>query len=210
MFDRRGLMFVLSSPSGAGKTTIAKEILKRDSNLEFSISETTRPIRPNETDHKNYHFIDEKQFHKHVDEGRFLEHAKVFNNYYGTPKDPVKNSLKQGKDVLFDIDWQGARQLGRKVRGDLVSVFILPPSIEILEKRLRARALDKNDVILERMSRASSEIIHWIEYGYVVINDDLEKATDQVHSILNCERLRRRRQYGLDDFVSHMTGLKDE
>ncbi len=210
MLERRGLMLVLSSPSGAGKTTIAQKILERDSNIAFSVSETTRPMRPGEQDYVDYHFVSEEQFQKNIEEKKFLEYAKVFGYHYGTPKAPVKAALKQGQDVLFDIDWQGARQLGQKVRGDLVSIFILPPSIEILEERLRKRAQDDEQTIKKRMARAKSEIIHWVEYGYVIINNDLESTVEKVYSILKSERLRRRRQQGLDDFVTRMIGLSEE
>ncbi len=205
--QRRGLMLVLSSPSGAGKTTISRAILRDDGNLVISISVTTRAPRPGEVPGKDYHFIAETEFKRMVAAKELLEHAKVFDNYYGTPKVYVESQLAAGKDVLFDIDWQGTKRLKDSARGDLVSVFILPPSIIELERRLRGRAQDSEDVMRKRMARASDEMSHWPEYEYIVINRDVDESIAQVKSILTTERLRRERQVGLADFVN---GLRSE
>jgi len=198
---RRGLMLVLSSPSGAGKTTLSRRLLEQDRGVALSISVTTRKMRPGEQDGRDYHFIDQQRFDALIDKDELLEYAEVFDNYYGTPMAPVMEALAKGRDVLFDIDWQGTQQLREKARTDLVSVFILPPSIPELEKRLHTRAQDDYDTIVRRMAKASDEMSHWAEYDYVVINRDLEQAFAEVRAILSAERLKRERQPGLSDFV---------
>jgi guanylate kinase len=198
---RRGLMLVLSSPSGAGKTTLSRRLLAEDDGVALSVSVTTRKLRPGETDGRDYHFIDRKKFDELVDKDGLLEWAEVFDNYYGTPRGPVMEALAAGRDVLFDIDWQGTQQLREKARGDLVSVFILPPSIPELERRLHRRAQDDYETIHRRMAKASDEMSHWAEYDYVVINRDVEQAFGDVKAILAAERLKRERQPGLSDFV---------
>ncbi len=203
--SRRGLMLVLSSPSGAGKTTIARAILAGDSQITMSISATTRPKRPGETDGVDYIFVDEARFAAMVEAGEFLEHAVVFGNRYGTPRAPVEAALAAGRDVLFDVDWQGEQQLAEAARDDLVSVFILPPSTDELERRLRARAQDSEEVVARRMARAADEMSHWPEYDYVIVNDDLDNSIDSVRAILRAERLRRTRQIGLADFVARLS-----
>lgn len=204
---RRGLMLVLSSPSGAGKTTISRALLKTDDHLTMSISVTTRAPRPGEEHGKDYFFVTEAEYHKMVKNGELLEHARVFDNFYGTPRSYVERQLAAGRDVLFDIDWQGTQQLKASAGGDLVSVFILPPSIADLEKRLRGRAQDSDEVVQRRMSRAADEMSHWPEYDYVVVNRDVEQSIGQVQSILTAERLRqRRRAAGLVAFVNAMRG----
>ncbi len=203
---RRGLMLVLSSPSGAGKTTISRELLCRDSALRMSVSVTTRRPRPGERDGIDYSFIDAEEFGLMVNRRELLEHAKVFDHYYGTPAASVEAELAQGCDVLFDIDWQGTQQLAQNARTDLVSIFILPPSTLDLERRLVSRASDPDEVVRRRMSRAADEISHWAEYDYIVVNDDVEACTDEVHAILIAERQRRERQLGLLDFVK---GLRE-
>jgi guanylate kinase len=199
--QRRGLMMVLSSPSGAGKTTISQRLLKSDDGIALSVSVTTRPPRPKEVDGKDYKFIDLTEFNLMVNRDQLLEHAKVFGHYYGTPRKPVEASLVAGQDVLFDIDWQGTQQLAEKARDDLVSVFILPPSWRELERRLHGRAQDKPDEISRRMSKAESEMSHWAEYDYVVVNHHLDDSVEAVKAILQSERLKRRRQVGLAAFV---------
>jgi guanylate kinase len=199
--SRRGLMFVLSSPSGAGKTTLSRELLRREPRLRMSISVTTRPRRPGETHGLDYQFITPAEFNERLARDEFLEWAKVFDNYYGTPRTPVLQALAEGMDVLFDIDWQGTQQLKQTAREDLVSVFILPPSTRELEKRLRARAEDSLDVVAQRMAKAGDEMSHWAEYDYIVINHEIERSVRQVQSILHAERLRRERQIGLVEFV---------
>ncbi|HYD97954.1 MAG TPA: guanylate kinase [Alphaproteobacteria bacterium] len=198
---RRGLMLVLSSPSGAGKTTIARRLMERDDRIAMSVSVTTRPMRPGETDGVDYHFIDEARFHEMVAGGELLESAKVFDNYYGTPKAPVEAALARGDDVLFDIDWQGTQQLMEKARDDLVTVFILPPAASELERRLRQRAQDSEEVIARRMAKANDEMSHYAEYEYVVVNREIAASVARVEAILTAERLRRKRQIGLSDFV---------
>ena len=201
---RKGFMFVLSSPSGAGKTTLSRMLLQKDENLALSISATTRPIRPNEVEGVHYSFVTKEEFFKMRERGQFLESAEVFGNYYGTPSTVVQNMLDKGTDVLFDIDWQGTRQLASSARADLVSIFILPPSMEELELRLRKRAEDKEEVLQERMSKAHIEISHWNEYDYVIVNKDVEESLQKVYSILRAERLRRVRQEGLSTFVGQL------
>jgi guanylate kinase len=203
--QRRGLMLVLSSPSGAGKTALARMLLDGDSGVAMSVSATTRPARSNEVDGRDYQFISQKEFERRVASEEFLEHASVFGHRYGTPKAPVIEALSQGRDVLFDIDWQGTQQL-KQQRDDVVSVFVLPPSRAELERRLRERAQDSPDVVARRMAKANDEISHWAEYDYVVINDDTEKALSQIRTILAAERLKRGRQIGIREFVRTMMG----
>ena len=203
--QRRGLMMVLSSPSGAGKTTISRRLLESDNEIKLSVSVTTRAPRPNEVDGHDYRFIDLTEFNLMVNREQLLEHAKVFANYYGTPRLPVEQTLNAGRDVLFDIDWQGTQQLAEKARDDLVSVFILPPSWRELERRLYSRAQDEPSEINRRMAKASDEMSHWAEYDYVIINRDLDQSVAAVQAILQSERLKRRKQVGLAEFIN---GLK--
>lgn len=203
---RRGLMLVLSSPSGAGKTSISRALLERDGNLSLSVSATTRPQRPGETDGKDYHFVAPDDFEALIAADELLEHARVFGHLYGTPKAPVEAALSAGRDVLFDVDWQGTQQLAERARDDLVSVFILPPSTVELEQRLRSRARDPEDVVQGRMAKAADEMSHWAEYDYVIVNRDFEDSIVQVQAILAAERLRRERQVGLGAFVKTLTG----
>lgn len=198
---RRGLMLVLSSPSGAGKTTLTRRLLELDSELHMSVSATTRPKRPGETNGTDYHFVGLEDFNIMLNKDEFLEHAKVFDHYYGTPREQVERRLSAGQDVLFDIDWQGTQQLKQRARDDLVSVFVLPPSTRELERRLHKRAQDSAEVVARRMSKAADEMSHWAEYDYVVVNDDFERCLDRVYTILRAERQRRERQTGLVDFV---------
>ena len=198
---RRGLMLVLSSPSGAGKTTLSRRLLAEDHGVTLSISVTTRRMRPGEVDGRDYHFIDRVRFDAMIENGELLEYAEVFDNGYGTPAKPVMDALAAGRDVLFDIDWQGTQQLREKARTDLVAVFLLPPSIPELERRLRARAQDDYDTILHRMAKAADEMSHWAEYDYVIINREIKRAFGEVKAILAAERLKRERQPGLSDFV---------
>lgn len=192
---------MLSSPSGAGKTTIARALLECDDHIKMSISMTTRSPRPGEIHGKDYFFVTQKDFQERLEEDAFLEHAKVFDHHYGTPKDYVFDTLKIGKDVIFDIDWQGTQQLSLYARDDLVSVFILPPSLNELEERLLSRGQDSMDVMKKRMEKAGDEMSHWAEYDYVIVNHDLEQSIQQVLEILRAERLKRTRQWGLVDFV---------
>jgi guanylate kinase len=205
LIHRRGLMMVLSSPSGAGKTTLSHRLLETDSEISLSVSVTTRPPRAGEVEGRDYSFVDATEFNLLVNRDQLLEHAKVFGNYYGTPRLPVENTLAQGRDVLFDIDWQGTQQLAEKARDDLVSIFILPPSWFELERRLFTRAQDDPSEINRRMAKAADEMSHWAEYDYVIVNRDLDQSVMAVRSILLAERLKRRRQVGLAEFVS---GLK--
>ena len=198
---RRGLMFVLSSPSGAGKSTLARRLITAMPDLRMSVSVTTRPPRPGEVDGRDYSFIDKARFDAMVANKALLEHAPVFDHFYGTPRQPVENALSAGQDVLFDIDWQGTQQLREQARADVVSVFILPPSAADLEKRLHTRAQDSDAVIRGRMSRASHEMSHWAEYDYIVVNQTIDEAFAEVRSILQAERLKRERRIGLADFV---------
>jgi guanylate kinase len=198
---RRGLLLVISSPSGAGKTTLSRRLLDRDSHITMSVSVTTRPPRPGEVDGRDYFFISKERFEAMRDAGDLLESAEVFGNCYGTPKGPVEHSLAKGRDVLFDIDWQGTQQLAQAMQDDLVRVFILPPSVEALRDRLVSRAQDPMVVVAKRMAEASREISHWAEYDYVIVNDDLETADREICAILAAERLKRKRRIGLTAFV---------
>jgi guanylate kinase len=202
--NRRGLMLVLSSPSGAGKTSISRALLERDENLSLSISVTTRPRRPGEVDGEDYVFIDKTEFDLMVNRRELLEHAKVFDHYYGTPRAPVMAALDAGRDVMFDIDWQGTQQLDESARDDLVSVFILPPSTAELERRLHTRAQDSDAVIADRMAKAADEMTHWDAYDYVIVNVDFEESVRSAEAILRAERLRRSRQTGLSNFVTRL------
>jgi guanylate kinase len=199
--NRRGLMLVLSSPSGAGKTTISKLLMENHKNIIMSISATTRSPRPGEVEGKDYFFYSQKKFKKMLDNDEFYEYATVFGNSYGTPKAPVEAALNDGKDVMFDIDWQGTQQLSQKAHEDLVRIFLLPPSIQELENRLIARGQDSKEVVEGRMAQAASEISHWAEYDYVLINDDLQECLEEVQAILAVERKHRSRQTGLTKFV---------
>lgn len=199
--QRRGLMLVLSSPSGAGKTSISRRLLETEDELTMSVSATTRPRRPGEVDGVDYHFIDQTEFQLMINRGEFLEYAKVFDNYYGTPRGPVDEVLSGGRDVLFDIDWQGTQQVADAARDDLVSVFILPPSTHELERRLMGRAQDSAEVVAQRMSKAADEISHYREYDYIIVNRDLDESVEAVRAILTAERLKRDRRLGLTDFV---------
>jgi len=202
--ERRGLMFVLSSPSGAGKTTLSRMLVAETPALQMSVSATTRPKRPGETEGRDYYFVDQARFDAMVAGGELLVCANVFDNRYGTPRAPVEAALSAGQDVLFDIDWQGTQQLREKARADVVSVFILPPSAPDLEKRLHSRAQDSDAVIRGRMSRATHELSHWAEYDYIVINHDIDEAFAEVQSILKAERLKRERRTGLTTFVREL------
>src|ERR1700736_716997 len=199
--ERRGLMFVLSSPSGAGKTTMSRMLMQRMPNMRMSVSVTTRPIRPGEIEGRDYRFVDKPRFEEMATNGELREWATVFDNRYGTPREPVENALAAGHDVLFDIDWQGTQQLRERARADVVSVFLLPPSVEALEERLHCRAQDSDEVIRRRMSRAGHEMSHWAEYDYVVVNSNLDEAYEKIELILQAERLRRERQMWLSGFV---------
>ncbi|MEO5706710.1 MAG: guanylate kinase [Alteraurantiacibacter sp.] len=198
---RRGLMFILSSPSGTGKTTIARMLLGEVAGIGMSVSVTTRPMRPGEVDGKDYHFVDGDTFNRMVDDGEFLEWARVFGHCYGTPKAQIKAGLKDGRDFLFDIDWQGTQQLYQRMETDVVRVFLLPPSIAELDHRLRSRATDSDEVIRSRMERARAEISHWDGYDYVVVNNDIGECYAKVRTILEAERMKRARQTGLVDFT---------
>lgn len=200
--QRRGLMLVLSSPSGAGKTTLSRGLLANDPNVTMSVSATTRAPRPGEINGQDYTFLGVEEFLRMVQQDAFLEHAEVFGNHYGTPKEPVMLALAKGQDVLFDIDWQGTQQLRQQAGDDLVSIFVLPPSHDELERRLLARAQDAKDVVASRMARANNEISHWAEYDYVVINDGLDAALAKIQTILAAERMKRGRQTGIPAFVS--------
>ena len=203
---RRGLLIVLSSPSGAGKSTISRMLLEADPDVTMSISATTRPKRPGESDDVDYHFVDDAEFDRLIASGEFVEWAPVFGYRYGTPKAPVKQALRGGSDILFDIDWQGTQQLHSAMGEDLVRIFILPPSMPELERRLRARGTDPEDVIADRMQRAASEISHWAEYDYVLVNADMAACLADVQKIVAAERLKRSRQIGLVGFVRDLVG----
>jgi guanylate kinase len=202
--QRRGLMLVLSSPSGAGKTTITRRILERDAELTISVSVTTRPQRPGEIDGVHYHFIDKAEFDRRVAANQLLEHATVFGNSYGTPRGPVEATLAAGRDVVADVDWQGTQQLQQSFRDNMVSVFVLPPTLDELERRLRSRAQDSAAVVAERMAKAADEMSHWAEYDYVIVNDRLDQSVAYVATILGAERLKRERQPGLAAFVNRL------
>ncbi|MBY0462622.1 MAG: guanylate kinase [Alphaproteobacteria bacterium] len=204
----RGVMLVLSSPSGAGKTSIVKELLKQESSIITSISVTTRPARPGEIDGHDYHFINHETYHQMLKAGELLEHAEVYGNFYGTLKTPVSEALSKGKDIIFDLDWQGTQQLSEAARADLVSIFILPPSLEELEKRLRKRAQDSEEVVKRRMASASHDLTHWAEYDYVIINENFEYSVECVRSILKSEKLKRTRQPSLHSFVNCLRNPK--
>ena len=201
---RRGLLLVLSSPSGAGKTTITRRLVERDPKLEVSVSATTRKPRAGELDGKDYHFVSDARFDRMVGEGALLEHATVFGNRYGTPRAPVEAALAEGRDIVSDIDWQGTQQLKETVRQDLVAVFILPPSMAALEERLRRRAQDSEDSVRQRMAKSADEMSHWPEYDYVIVNHGIEDSVRQVQAILTAERLKRERQVGLAEFVNRL------
>ena len=203
---RRGLLYILSSPSGAGKTTLARRLIAADPNITLSVSVTTRKSRPGETDGVDYHFTDNARFEAMKTSGALLEWARVFDNFYGTPRAAVDAAIQAGRDVLFDIDWQGAQQLSEKMPGDVVRVFVLPPSGSVLETRLKSRAQDPPDVVARRMAAASAEISHWPEYDYVIVNTDLDDSVRAVTAILVAERLRRERLLGLSSFVRGMQG----
>ena len=202
---RRGLLLVMSSPSGAGKTTLSRMLLASDTNVTMSISVTTRPPRPGEFEAKDYYFISKERFAQMRDRKELLEWAEVFGNYYGTPRKPVDEALAKGRDVLFDIDWQGTQQLAQAMEDDLVRIFVLPPSADELQNRLISRAQDSSSVVAKRMAEASREISHWPEYDYVIVNDELEDSLAQVMAVLRAERLRRRRRVGLTEFVRGLT-----
>ena len=204
---RRGLLLILSSPSGAGKSTLSRRLMAWDQDLSFSVSATTRSPRTGEVDGREYYFKTRAEFQAMVKDGQMLEHAEVFGNFYGSPRGPVEDAMTQGRDTLFDIDWQGGQQIKQAMRGDVVSIFILPPSIAELESRLRGRAQDSEQVIAQRMAKSQAEISHWMEYDYVIVNRDLEAAFGELVTILQAERLRRDRQPHLADFVR---GLNQE
>lgn len=203
---RRGFLLVLSSPSGAGKTTITRRLLERDPTLSLSVSVTTRPRRPSEIDGKDYRFIDQAAFDRMVAEGELLEHATVFGHCYGTPRQPIDAAIAAGRDIVTDIDWQGTQQVSASLSADLVTIFILPPSIAALEARLRTRAQDSDAVVAQRMAKSSEEMSYWPEYGYVIVNDDLDASVAQAQAIVTAERLSRDRQIGLVDFVTRLRG----
>ena len=201
-FHRRGLLLILSSPSGAGKSTLARRLMEWDTTLRFSVSATTRPPRPGEEEGREYYFRSREAFEDMVNSGQMLEHAEVFGNYYGSPRGPVEAAMAEGRDTLFDIDWQGGQQIRNSALGrDVVSVFVLPPSIAELERRLRGRGQDSDAVIAGRMAKSQAEISHWAEYDYVLVNDDLEETFARLLKVLEAERMRRDRQPGLSDFV---------
>jgi guanylate kinase len=204
--QRRGLMLVLSSPSGAGKTTLSRQLLDNDKQIQLSVSFTTRQKRPGEKDGVDYRFVDTATFRGMIERKQFLEYAQVFGNYYGTPKAPVDEALNVGRDVLFDIDWQGAQQLRGKGQADLVTVFILPPSTRDLEKRLLTRAQDPKEIVAQRMAKAADEMSHWDAYDYVVVNRDIATSLNNLKAILTAERLKRGRQVGMETFVK---GLRE-
>jgi guanylate kinase len=201
---RRGFLLVLSSPSGAGKTTITHRLIERDPTLSLSVSVTTRPSRPGEIDGKDYHFIDQPRFDHMVAAGELLEHATVFGHCYGTPRQPIEAAIAAGRDIVTDIDWQGTQQLSGGLSSDVVSVFVLPPDSAALEARLRTRAQDSPEIVAARMAKSAEEMSHWSEYDYVIVNRDLEESVAEVQAIVTAERLRRSRQVGLADFVNRL------
>jgi guanylate kinase len=203
---RRGFLLVLSSPSGAGKTTITRRLLERDPSLSLSVSVTTRPRRSSEIDGRDYHFIDQPSFDRMVAQGELLEHATVFGHCYGTPRAPIDAAIAAGRDIVTDIDWQGTQQVKASLRDDLVTIFVLPPSLEALEARLKTRAQDSAEIVAARMEKSAEEMSHWPEYGYVIVNDDLEASVAQAQAIVTAERLSRDRQTGLADFVTWLRG----
>ena len=202
--DRRGMMIVLSSPSGAGKTSLSRKLLEKNKNLFLSVSFTTRPPRPLEVNESDYFFVNDEKFIDMLNKDEFLEHAKVFDFYYGTPKKPVMNALKSGKDILFDIDWQGTQQLMNSVQDDLVKIFVLPPSAKELEKRLLKRNQDTDETVKNRMSKASDEISHYAEYDYIIINEDFDESLEKINSILIAEGLKRTRQNKIQDVIKSL------
>jgi guanylate kinase len=204
---RRGILLVLSSPSGAGKTTITRALVTRDPLLALSVSATTRLRRNGEVDGKDYHFVDPRRFARMVEQDELLEHATVFGHSYGTPRAPVLGAIEAGRDIITDIDWQGTQQLQAKIGADLVSVFVLPPSMAALEARLRMRAQDSAEVVRSRMAKSSEEMSHWDAYDYVLVNDDFEDSVRRVEAILSAERVRRQRQVGLAEFVNKLRGV---
>ena len=208
VIQRRGLMLVLSSPSGAGKTTLSRQLLDNDKQIQLSVSATTRARRASEKDGVDYSFVDTATFSGMIERGEFLEHARVFDHYYGTPRAPVEAALKSGRDVLFDIDWQGTQQLKEKGRDDLVTVFILPPSTRDLERRLITRAQDSPDIVAKRMAKAADEMSHWAEYDYTIINRDIATSLMELKSVLTAERLKRERQVEMDAFVDGLLAAK--
>jgi guanylate kinase len=203
---RRGFLLVLSSPSGAGKTTITRRLLERDPSLSLSVSVTTRPRRASEIDGKDYRFIDHAAFDRMVAQDELLEHATVFGHCYGTPRQPIEAAIAAGHDIVTDIDWQGTQQVSASLSADLVTIFILPPTPQALEARLRTRAQDSDAVVAQRMAKSSEEMSHWPEYAYVIVNDDLDKSVGEAQAIVTAERLKRERQTGLADFVTRLRG----
>ncbi|RWR13266.1 guanylate kinase [Sinirhodobacter populi] len=203
--DRRGLLIILSSPSGAGKSTLTRRLMAWDTTLRFSVSATTRPPRPGEVEGKDYYFTTREDFMRMVAEGRMLEHAEVFGNFYGSPRDPVEAAMLEGRDTVFDVDWQGGQQIRRSALGkDVVSIFILPPTIADLESRLRGRGQDSEEVIARRMAKSRDEISHWAEYDYVIVNHELDQAENDLRTILSAERMRADRQPGLTEIVREL------
>ena len=202
--NRRGILFILSSPSGAGKTSLSRKLLERNKNLFLSISYTTRPPRPGETNESDYYFVDDEKFNEMLKRNEFLESAKVFDHYYGTPKSPIIAAIESGKDVLFDIDWQGTQQLMNSLQDDLVKVFVLPPSAKELEKRLLKRNQDTNKTVKDRMSKASNEISHYAEYDYIIVNEDFEDSLVNIESILVAEGLKRSRQLKIQEVINNL------
>lgn len=201
---RRGLMVVLSSPSGAGKTTLTRRLLAKNENMTMSVSATTRPPRPGEREGHDYFFMSKDDFVQRIESDEFLEYAKVFDNYYGTPRGPVEAALGEGRDVVFDIDWQGAQQLTQAAADDLVKIFILPPNMHELEQRLKTRAQDSDEVIAKRMAKSESEISHWAEYDYVIVNERIETSLEELQTFVIAERFRRKRQLWLGPFVKSL------
>lgn len=206
---RRGMMLVLSSPSGAGKTTLSKRLIMHHPDVVLSVSSTTRPPRPGEVDGQDYYFVDHAEFERQIAANEFFEHAKVFDQYYGTPKAPVEEALSEGRDVVFDIDWQGAQQLARQAPRDVVRIFILPPSMKLLEDRLRKRGQDSEEVIRNRMARSEAEVSHWEEYDYVIVNEDFSGALEELEEILRAERLKRSRRPWLRGFVDELMNERE-